>query len=913
MGVDLGSAYGSIVLDAHGATRGIRDAQAGLEEFQEKAMRLGAKLSIGVTAPLLAMGKTAVGAASDLSESINKVSVVFDDASDSVLEWSKNSSQAFGLSRRNALEAAGTFGNLFTSMGMATDESAGLSMNLVELAGDLASFNNIDPTVALEKLRAGLVGEVEPLRTLGVNLNQAAVEARAMELGLLHAGEEMSAQIAVQARYSLILDQTKNAQGDFARTADGMANSMRTAKADIENAMAVIGESLMPKVATAAQGVSGLAEQFASLPEPIQNTVLGLAGVAVAAGPVMSALAGLSKAVGLLAANPTIGVIALVAALALWIAKLQAASEENERVAGELLDSTGSYAVYEQSLKDAGVEAFGLSEALYEVYKAAKRANDEMDAVEFQKAADSAAALAEGLTLVGWETFAAGLEEARGQSGMFLETVGQEVQGLSDLELGLMRNEDVVRSWGMEIGMTGTELDLFVTTLTDAAWQEGHLRARMAETTGETIREREALAKLREAHREYVPAVEGAQTVTWDFTQKLEEMGSAATSAGEELKKAFSASELVEALSNAGSELKGIFDTQLKEAEKLYIGLRKLQTDYNVDSAQLLAEYNEEMAKAADNPERRARLAAEYQAETEELDTHLAEMRSKQKTAYADELADLEYALAQKLAALARGLLAGGEITASQYAEIISALTNQFGSLVDPAQTATDKILSMFGQWALGAGVTAEQIALAVDDIKGTMDRAVADADAATIVYEQAFLRPHQPVITLGDRLVTLGQRISELPDNTSIWFSMPNYAAIKQKADDIAGALNNIPTEVNVHVNIVLTGNPNILPLSPHTMMEYALENLAETAKQVENLHVNLHGDGMPPGMVAAAEMLGGLGGSPVQGAVDNRNYARSIAITQNLPPVEVDPAAVAEYAAAALRNEVRYGLALG
>jgi hypothetical protein len=121
-----------------------------------------------------------------------------------------------------------------------------MSKNLVALASDLASFNNLDPTDVLEKLRAGLAGEAEPLRSVGVFLNEAKVKAKAMELGLADAHGEISDGAKITARYNLILQETTTAQGDFARTADGLANSQRSANAQLEDAQAALGQKLLP-------------------------------------------------------------------------------------------------------------------------------------------------------------------------------------------------------------------------------------------------------------------------------------------------------------------------------------------------------------------------------------------------------------------------------------------------------------------------------------------------------------------------------------------------------------------------------------------------------------------------------------------------------------------------------------------
>lgn len=243
-----------------------------------------------------------IAAAGDLGESINKVNVVFDTSSETIQRWSQGASTALGQSRQQALEAVGTFGNLFDSMGIGSEKTAEMSTGLVELASDLASFNNIDPSIALEKLRAGIVGEVEPLRTLGVNLTAVAVEAKALQMGIVQTDVDMNklnratlnlekantlaatalaehgqeslqyreaaqkvaeaeAQIEdvlqgkkpvldaaqkAQAAYALIFEQTANAQGDFARTSEGAANAQRILDAQMADMKSTIGEAFLP-------------------------------------------------------------------------------------------------------------------------------------------------------------------------------------------------------------------------------------------------------------------------------------------------------------------------------------------------------------------------------------------------------------------------------------------------------------------------------------------------------------------------------------------------------------------------------------------------------------------------------------------------------------------------------------------
>ncbi|RJP53629.1 MAG: hypothetical protein C4583_04385 [Anaerolineaceae bacterium] len=282
---------------------------------------LGMKATTFLTLPMAVAGMAAINYASDLEETKNKVMVVFGEMSGGVLDWSTTSAQAMGMSQNTALSAAGTFGNLFTTMGLGQDASADMSMGLVQLASDLASFNNMDPTEVLEKLRSGLVGEVEPLRTLGINLSQTAVEAKAMEMGLAGADGSLTAAALAQARYALILEQSANAAGDFARTSDGLANQQRILKAEFENAAAALGVQLLPYALQFVQWLSGLIEKFQALSPEQQKWIIGIGAALAILGPLLviigTLITALGAIIGVIGAItvPVLIVIAVIAAL----------------------------------------------------------------------------------------------------------------------------------------------------------------------------------------------------------------------------------------------------------------------------------------------------------------------------------------------------------------------------------------------------------------------------------------------------------------------------------------------------------------------------------------------------------------------------------------------------------------------
>lgn len=226
--------------------------------------------------------KKSVDAASDLEEQINKTGAVFGKSAPVIQKWSETTAQGIGISQREALEATGTFGNMLVPMGIARGRAADMSKSMVQLAGDMASFNNASPEETLDALRSGLAGETEPLRRFGVFLNAARVEQEAMNLGLTKGNKELTAAQKAQATYSIILKDTNDAQGDFKRTSDSAANAARIQAAEAEDLSAQIGEGLLP-VYKALQGILLTVTRFmANHTEAVKVGAIAIVGLATA-------------------------------------------------------------------------------------------------------------------------------------------------------------------------------------------------------------------------------------------------------------------------------------------------------------------------------------------------------------------------------------------------------------------------------------------------------------------------------------------------------------------------------------------------------------------------------------------------------------------------------------------------------
>lgn len=265
------------------------DDRVAKAEVQKQAKGLGSQFAQIFGAAAFGAGlKKSIDAASDLNETVSKTRVVFGGASGEIEKFAATAATSMGMSKKAYLDAASGLKGLLTNLGLADDQSTKYAQSLTGLGADLASFFNTDPADAIDAISSALRGEVEPIRKYNVNINDAAVKTKAFEMGLYSGKGAIDANAKAQATLALITDQTASAQGDFARTADGVANSQRIAKAEAENAAASLGQNFLPIYQRVVEVVGFLAEKFAALPAPVQLGFVALTGLVALAGPIGS-------------------------------------------------------------------------------------------------------------------------------------------------------------------------------------------------------------------------------------------------------------------------------------------------------------------------------------------------------------------------------------------------------------------------------------------------------------------------------------------------------------------------------------------------------------------------------------------------------------------------------------------------
>ena len=229
--------------------RGIQQAEKGFGNFSRNVGRQLRNVAIAATTIGVAVGAAvtkAIGSASDLDEAISATNQIFGDASDAVLAFADSAAEAFGQSKQEALDGALVFGTFGKAAGLAGDDLSNFTNGLLGLSSDIASFRNATPQEAIEAIGAALRGESEPLRRFGVLLDDATLKAEALELGIYDGSGALTQQQKILAAEAAIYRQTADAQGDFARTSDGLANSSRILRARLANVSAQIGGAFLP-------------------------------------------------------------------------------------------------------------------------------------------------------------------------------------------------------------------------------------------------------------------------------------------------------------------------------------------------------------------------------------------------------------------------------------------------------------------------------------------------------------------------------------------------------------------------------------------------------------------------------------------------------------------------------------------
>lgn len=265
----------------------LSSAEKKLAGFSSKMKDIGQSLSLRLTAPLALAGGAAIKLASDFEESLNKVNVAFKDSSKDVQAFAKTTLKSFGIAEGTALDMAALFGDMSTSMGLSTSQAAKLSTSMVGLAGDLASFKNMNIEEVTTALNGVFTGETESLKRLGIVMTEVNLKQFAMEKGIKKNLDQMTQSEKVLLRYQYVMKNTANAQGDFERTGGGAANQMRAFSEGLKQLGVLFGQVVLPAVTKIIHQFNLILGYLRDLSPAAKTLIVTFAGIAAITGPLL--------------------------------------------------------------------------------------------------------------------------------------------------------------------------------------------------------------------------------------------------------------------------------------------------------------------------------------------------------------------------------------------------------------------------------------------------------------------------------------------------------------------------------------------------------------------------------------------------------------------------------------------------
>ena len=261
-----------------------------------KMSAIGQTMSMYVTGPIVAGFAVAGKSASDYEENINKIDVAFGKSGESVKQWAKTANKKFGLSQVAATGMASAFGALGKGIGLSEKDAASMSTTLTGLSADLGSYFNTSEDEAAKALEGIFTGESEALKKFGVVMTDTNLKQFAADQGLVW--DNMSQAEKTTLRYKYVLEKTKDAQGDFSRTGDGTANSIKKFKSAVQDVATAIGQNLLPIITPIINKIAEWIGKFRELDPKTQKIITILGMVAAAVGPLLLIFGKFATAIG---------------------------------------------------------------------------------------------------------------------------------------------------------------------------------------------------------------------------------------------------------------------------------------------------------------------------------------------------------------------------------------------------------------------------------------------------------------------------------------------------------------------------------------------------------------------------------------------------------------------------------------
>lgn len=189
---------------------------------------------------------SAVTKTNDYIENLNLFKVSMGETAKEASKFVDKFSEVLGVDPSNVMRYMGMFNTLAEGFGISSDRAYIMSKNLTQLSYDMSSFLNIPIEQAMQKIKSGFSGEIEPMRAVGVALDQATLQETAYTLGIKKKVAEMTRAQKTELLYYQMIKRTTTMQGDMARTLIQPANALRIFKQQLTQLGRAFGSIFIP-------------------------------------------------------------------------------------------------------------------------------------------------------------------------------------------------------------------------------------------------------------------------------------------------------------------------------------------------------------------------------------------------------------------------------------------------------------------------------------------------------------------------------------------------------------------------------------------------------------------------------------------------------------------------------------------
>lgn len=358
----------------------------------DKISGVGNKMTVGITAPVIAAGTAIYKYSSDLTEAENKTEATFGFMSDTIKEWAQTSLDSFGMAKSTAYDAVSLYGDMATSMGLSKSAAADMSMALVELSADLSSFKNISLEQSQNALKGIFTGETESLKNLGIVMTETQLKSYAMSQGIEKNYADLTQAEKVQLRYKYVLESSSNAIGDYSRTSGEAAGQVRKLPEALKELASSFSDNVEPSITPIITSLNNMIVSFGKLGDGTKDTIVKIGLVAAAAGPLVAVTGKTVTVVGKVktaVAKYRAELLKKTVATVTDTTAEAAHSTALDKTAVAATDAAASSKVASNGLKSIGTAAkaatpyiLALIVALHGIYSLKKIQSEELDRIE---------------------------------------------------------------------------------------------------------------------------------------------------------------------------------------------------------------------------------------------------------------------------------------------------------------------------------------------------------------------------------------------------------------------------------------------------------------------------------------------------------------------------------------------------